>query len=319
MDSINLSIVERRLRPWYKKWTKGDGRVGRPPTNPVGLVLSLLIELVRGWSRPDLVAFLEGHEEWVRFLGFQTTPDGSTWSKLLDRVPQAAIDQLLADLVQDLTQKGFLRPTTVAADGSFLPGCPWDPEARWGYVRRDEERFLPAGLFCLKDGKVLGYGYRVHVLVDANVGLPLAIHLTPANHNDAAEFPSVYEASLASVDWTRIRHFAGDKGYDTTGVRATIARWDTDPVIPAANTPDALPNGGFTGRRAQAYRKRTSVERFFSMLKGFFQLLRWGIVGLERVRKWVTLAALACLLVGWANHQAGRPVHSIPAFVRSLA
>lgn len=55
------------------------------------------------------------------------------------------------------------------------------------------------------------------------------------------------------------------------------------------------------------------------MLKGFFQLRRWSIVGLERVRKWVALAALACLIVGWANHQAGRPVHSVPAFVRSLA
>lgn len=253
VDSINLSIVERAVRPYYRKWRRRDGHAGRPPANPVGLVLSPLIELGQGWSRPDLVAFLQSHEEWVRLLGFEKTPDESTWSKLLDRVPQSALDQLRADLVRDLTRKGFLRPTTVAADGSFLPGCPWDPDARWGYVRRDEERALSAGLFSIKDGKVLGYGYRVHVLVDATIGLPLAVHLTSVNHNDAAEFPHVYEASLDAVDWTRTRYFAAAKGYDTTGVRTTLARWDPDPVIRPPTRPTRCP----TAASPDDARKRT--------------------------------------------------------------
>lgn len=318
INAINLSIVERALRPHYKKWEKGDHRVGRPPHNPVALVLALLIELVRGWSRDDLVDFLAKHEEWRRWLGLKKTPDATVWSKLLDRIGQATLDQLLADLVRDLKKNGFLFLRTIAGDSSFIPACGWDPDAAWGYVRKDEPRALTYGRYHEEDGKILGYGYRLHLLVDATREAPIAAHVTPANSNDGKEFPTLFQAGARVLDWNHARWLALDAGYDSTEVRAILHPFDVEAVIAPANLPKRVRHGGFTGQRANAYDKRTSVERFFAMLKSFFGLHRWGITGLTHARKWVTLALLTCLIIEWTNHQAGRPVHSVKAFTRSL-
>lgn len=317
-DAINLSIVERHLRPHYKKWEKGDHCVGRPPHNPVGLVLALMIELVKGWSREDLVDFLAKHAEWRRWLGLKKTPDHTVWSKLLDRIPQSALDALWIDLVRELKDNGFLKLNNIAGDSSFIAACGWDPDARWGYVRRDEHRSLTVGRFTAKDGKVLGYGYRLHLLVDTHHEAPLVATVTRANALDAKEFPTLFQRSKAILDWNRVRWLGLDAGYDQTRVRQVLDPYEVEAVIAPANLPKGVPHGGFTGHRAHAYAKRTAVERFFSMLKSFFGLHHWGIVGIDRVRKWITLAVLTCLIIEWANHKARRPVHSVKAFARSL-
>ena len=318
LDAINLSILERALRPHYKKWEKGDHHVGRPPHNPVGLVLALTIELVRGWSRTDLVDFLDKHPEWRRWLNLKTTPDETVWSKLLDRIGQETLDRLLADLVKDLKTKGFLFLHTLAGDSTFVAACGWDPDARWGYVRRDEPRDLMVGRYHEEDGKILGYGYRLHLLVDAKREAPIAATVTRANVLDAKEFPTLFQKAKNVVNWDHVRWLALDAGFDQTDVRTVLHPYDVEAVIAPANLPKRVRRGGFTGARAKAYDKRSSVERFFAMLKSFFGLHRWGIVGLDRVRKWVTLALLTCLITEWSNHQAGRPVHSVKAFARSL-
>ena len=321
LDAINLPVVERLLRPHYVKWERGDGVTGRPPHNPVGLVVAMLIQLVRAWTRERLVEFLEDHPEWVRWLGFESVPDEATWSHLLDRVPQETLDQLLGDLVTDLKRQRFLFLSTLAGDGSFLPACAKDADAQWGYVRAiKKQRALPRGLFIEKpkEGIVVGYGYRIHALVDATAQVPLAVTVTRANVNDAKALPDLVEKASAVVDWNRARFLALDSGYDETPVRELFKPYDVDLVIHPRSLPKGLKYGGFRGARRTAYKKRTGVERFFAVLKSFFDLQRWGIRGLARVGKWVSLAAVAVLVVAWANDQAGRPKGSVKAFVRQL-
>lgn len=317
---VNVSDIETVVRPFYKKWSADDGKPGRPPHNPVGLVLALLIKLLRGWSDDDIVAFLRKHPEWLGFLGLDRgVPCDTIWSKLVERVPEAALDELLARIAKHLVRQGLLWPNTLLADGSFLAACNDDPDATWGYVRRlDKRRALPAGLFLESGKKILGYGYRLHVLAEGKHGLPLAVHVTKANVNDADAWPDLYQASRAGVDWAKTAWFTADKGYDTTGVRKTLRPWSLDAVIPAANTPKGVKAGGFTGRRARVYKKRTGVERYFALFKSFFSLIDRRITGFDRVRKWVKLAAIATLLMAWANHQAGDPVRSVKGFRRRL-
>lgn len=318
IDAIDLSKIERVLRPHYKKWEKGDGKPGRPPINPVGLTLAFLLCLLHEWSLPDLTDFLSKHPEWLRFLKLDHVPNETTWSKLLDRVPQEGMDALLAILVKDLHAKSFLTLRVVAADGSFLPGGHWDKEATWGYVRRKDKRAMPYGCYLEQDGKTLGLGYRLHALVDAETGAPLALHVNLANENDVSQWPALFELSKKSIDWDKVGWFVADKGYDASTVRMSFEKRNVQVVIPAANTPKDLPQGGFTGDRARIYKKRTSVERFFSMFKRFFSLKHWGIVHLSRVRKWAMLAGIAWLLLAWGNHCAGRRTNSLKAFLRSL-
>lgn len=324
IDAINVSPIEHALRPYYKKWEKGDGNPGRPPCDPVGMVLSLLICLIREWNLEDLTSFLDDHEEWRRWLGFEDTPDPTTWSKLLDRVPITCLEELLSGLARDLRDDGLIRLRVAATDGSFLAACSWDDDAEWGYAGRKKDyndRGLPRGKYReSEDGKLIGYGYRIHALVDADSELPVTVHVTRANKNDVSQWPVTFEKSREhdGVDWTRVGFLAGDKAYDSATVRDSFKTYQTRVVAPPANTPKRLAKGGLKGLEAEVYEERTSVERFFAQLKGFFSLRRWGITGLDRVQKWVLLASIACVVVAVVNRTAGRPLHSIKGFVRAL-
>lgn len=320
LHAVDLSKIEHAIRPHYKKWERGDGLPGRPPVNPVALVILLLMSLARSWSRKDTVSFLMKHSEWVRFLDLEGVPDETIWSKLLDRVPQATLDALLADLVKGLVKAGVMRLLVTAADGSFLPGCHWDKEAAWGYVRRKDKRARPRGCFIEnEEGKLLGLGYRVHVVVDADAELPIAVHVMPANLPDITQYATLHKIVEDTVGWNNVGWFTADKGYDAGSVRQAFANRMTRVVIPAANTPRDLKAGGFHGTQARVYKKRTGVERFFSLLKRFLNFDRWGITSLKRVRKWTTLAAIASLLIHTANRALGNKPHSVERFRRSFS
>lgn len=320
LSAIDLVKIERVIRPHYTKWKRGDGVTGRPPVNPVALVVLLLMTLARSWSRKDTVSFLSKHKEWVRFLDLEGVPDETIWSKLLERVPQETLDALLRDLVRDLVKKRVLKLLVTAADGSFLPACHWDKEADWGYVRRKDKRAHPRGRFLEnEEGKLLGLGYRVHVVVDADAELPMAVHVMPANLPDVTQYATLHRIVENTVGWNNVGWFTADKGYDAGNVRMAFANRTTRVVIPAANTPRDLKAGGFHGVQARVYKKRTGVERFFSLLKRFLSFDRWGITGLERVRKWTTLAAIASILIQLANRALGNRPRSVEQFLRALA
>lgn len=323
VHTLNVSEAHDVLRPHYKKWERGDGNPGRPPHDPAGMVQAMLIMGIKEWGREDFRGFLANHPEWLHFLGFDRIPCESSWSKLLDRVPVDALEALLSRIVQRLVDDGFFKLHVAAVDGSFLPGCPWDPDAAWGYVcsrTRWEERQtpLPYGSYRVGDDVVLGYGYRVHVLVDTGKELPVTVHVTRANENDVGAWPALYDKSKAAVPWDRVGYLVGDRAYDAGSVRACFKHRDVTVVTPAANTPKDVPSPGLAARLKEVYRERDAVERFFSMLKGFFSLFHWGVVGFDRVRKWTVLACLACVVVGYANHRAGRPVKSVKAFARMV-
>lgn len=331
IDTIKLAPIEDALRPHYTKWEPDDGEPGRPPVNPVGLILSMVLQQLREETRKDLQAFLMNHEEWRRWLGFESVPAHSTWSKLLDRIPREVLEAVFTGIVQDLRDEGLIREGTMAVDGSFLAAGHWDADAAWGYARPSDDRAMPYGRYkaFTEEGEevplaacrneettVLGYGYRLHAVVDTRSELPVAVHVTRANENDVGTWPALFEKSKPAVVWPRVRYLVGDRAYDSATVRGSFRAYETRVVAPAANTPDDLPDRGLSEDLEGVYARRGAVERFFSRLKGFASLARWGIMGLERVRKWVLLACIGVLLAGWANHVHGRDVGSIPQFVR---
>ncbi|MGH2670699.1 MAG: transposase, partial [bacterium] len=245
INAINLSVIEHALKPHYKKWEEGDHQPGRTPCNPVGMVLALIIMLVKGWFRPDLTDFLAKHPEWLHFLHFEHVPDESTWSKLLNRVPLATLETILSGIVRDLTRKGFLRFSVAGADSTFVAACHWDADARWGYVRPEEHRSLPQGRFVEKDGKTLGFGYRVHVVADADAGLAVSVLVTPANVNDSVAWPALFRESRAATPWERVGHFVADKGFDAVSVRASMRVFPVRVLIPPQRLSGRVAWGGF--------------------------------------------------------------------------
>ena len=82
-----------------------------------------------------------------------------------------------------------------------------DPEARWGVKHSPRA----------KDGDTeYFFGYKVHMVVCATYGLPLAQVVTPGNRGDTTMLPAVMErAGSLYGDWWRPQVVVADRGYDS--------------------------------------------------------------------------------------------------------
>lgn len=122
-----------------------------------------------------------------------------------------------------------------------------------------------AGVGKTKKGK----GTKWMLLVNG-AGTPLGAHLDSASPNET----KLLEQTIAAVQVSRT-HRAGrprskpdrlvlDRGYDSNGLRARLAKRGIEPIIPAQkNHPNATHQDG---RKLRRYRRRWIVERTFAWL-----------------------------------------------------
>jgi len=101
-----------------------------------------------------------------------------------------------------------------------------DPDARWGFKKKDEP-FL---------------GYKAHVACDAT-GIATAARVTPGNESELPQaLPMVEELEERGM---KPLCFAADKGYDDSGLRATLARDGIRAYIPSRQDLKRLEEEGF--------------------------------------------------------------------------
>ena len=97
-----------------------------------------------------------------------------------------------------------------------------DPDAAWG-VRHSAR--------AKKDGTDFFFGYKLHVLADANHGLPLSYTLTPGNRNDSPELPGVVRKAQGQYPWMRMACLLADRGYDSQANHKFLVGKRITPVI----------------------------------------------------------------------------------------
>lgn len=130
-----------------------------------------------------------------------------------------------------------------------------------------------------------GFTTKIHVVVDAQQGLPTRLCLTAGQTHDG----QVADCPLHGLKPRTI--VLGDKAYDANRVRALIEDQGATPNIPAKSNRNWKPC--FSKR---LYRYRNLIERFFSKLKHFRRVAtRYGklasnflaMVQLASVRLWL--------------------------------
>jgi transposase len=127
------------------------------------------------------------------------------------------------------------------------------------------------------------FGYKLHVLADADYELPIATNLTTASINDVKVAPRV----LANARYTYSRfhpdYIICDAGYSSKKLR-TMIRWQyrAQPIIKVNRTHKKalFPE---TDEWRAIYSKRTSVERLFARLKGHRRLNNITVRGIRKV------------------------------------
>ena len=172
----------------------------------------------------------------------------------------------------------------------------WDGDDDDHYVDRNSPD--PDARFGRKTPKKGFYGYKSHVVQDADSELILQILTTPGNVPDGVVLPTLAQPQA--------KELTGDKAYDSKANRSHLAALGV-----ASGLYPRLPR---PGRPRKSWRERPQIERKFAECKQFHGLSRaryWGLAKVTiqtlmvalvvNLKRWVTLLRLRSPAFSWAN------------------
>ena len=208
LDGLDLSALAEHMT-----WHRRNGRPGYPArvmlrAYAASFVLDLdstnaLIRLLRRDAAIRAVCGFEGEalpcrrtfNLFVRWL--------SLHPELVDGMQAALIDRLREHL-HDLGRMVAIDSTNVRTHANHRRDS--DPEAGWGVKHSPRTRKGDTEYF---------YGYKVHMVADANHELPLAMVVTPGNRNDTLLLPAVMDRAAGMYPWWGPGVAIADRGYDS--------------------------------------------------------------------------------------------------------
>jgi IS5 family transposase len=299
LRSLNLDDIEDVVSEAYHK----EG-AGRPPRKPIGIFKALVVKRVkqissdrelyrRLWNDPDLREVCDIEEEQKPYHPSQLT-------RFRDRVGVERLEKILNTLVEELIERKLIVGKKVVFDATFVKAFSRrdphdnsrgasDPEARVG-----------------RSGKTYELGYKLHVAVDAESELPLAIIAAPANDNEKKHAPILFEKALRATR-KRMKLLVADSQYSCQGQREQASNSGVRAVIPYPTNQRKRQKGllrvdryfrthGPTSEK-RLYRLRSSIERVNSRLKEQLCLETHKVRSLRRI----TIHSLLCLIAMLLN------------------
>src|SRR3990172_2008204 len=173
---------------------KIDG--GRPHTDELIVVRSMLLQSWYGLSDPELEFQCHDRLSFRNFLGFpENIPDFSTIWKARERLLKSGVEpQIWSELQRQLNQKGYTIKKGVIQDATFI-------EAELGrkrhykekkaekdgekiqYTEKQQQHIDKDGSFSIKHGQV-HFGYKNHTKLDVGHTLIRAYEVTTASLHD---------------------------------------------------------------------------------------------------------------------------------------
>ena len=168
----------------------------------------------------------------------KAVPPASVYSRLLAKLyaMRPLIDEMFHELLDTVAAllPEFGRDLAVDAKAIQTHG-PKDPDAAWGA----KKTYLTAGANGKSNKHTKWwFGYKLHLVVDANYELPVAFEVTKANVAETTRLmPMVEELKQRHPDLhARAQSAAADKGYDDGKNKAAL--YDEHATIPLIDTRD---------------------------------------------------------------------------------
>jgi IS5 family transposase len=143
----------------------------------------------------------------------------------------------------------------------------------------------PDARFGRKTPKKGFYGYKSHVVQDADSELIVQVLTTPGNVPDGVVLPTLAQPQA--------KELTGDKAYDSRANRSHLATLGVASGL--------HPRRPRPGRPRKSWRERPKVERKFAECKQFHGLSRARYWGLARVTIQTLMVALAVNLKRWVT------------------
>jgi transposase len=308
--SLDFGWVERILSSKYK-------RKRRPPHPPLAMFKALIYQRLKqipSWRK--LSSTLKADPDLTAQLGFQKSPCFDSLSEFAILIGDETLTELFYGFVERVREQfPDFGMNVVAVDATLVRGYTkprprrerkTDPDAAWG-VSGD------------KFGKPLYvYGYKLHVMSDADYELPLAFSVSSANQAEITHFRGQLAELLSRG--TKPRILLADAGYDSKLNKRLCIKQGISPVI--ARNPrrsrhnrsrfdSILPIQPGTDLWTNQYRKRSEAERLFSRLKLELGLLHLKRRTLPRVKFHFAMCLITMLVIALASFSSGRPELSL--------
>ena len=226
IDDINLLEA---LKPPPAK----HGRTGRPPF-PVRAMW-------RGWLckyllnipyNVVLIEYLESDRRLREVCGFDdTVPAAPTWSRFHSRLSefQSMVDDILdilttklKELLPGLGESVAIDSTSVESFANPNRKHVRDHDAKWGVKHSAKAK---------EDGTEYFFGYKMHMVADADYGIPLAFRVTPGSTNDSTMLPGVMDKARDRLPWLDPKYLIADRGYDSEKNHRYSVEQGTVPII----------------------------------------------------------------------------------------
>lgn len=298
-DNLDLSCI----RPIRRRYS-----LNGKPHDPRAMFRALLLKEIRQISsRRKLANFLRHDEFWLRKCGFDSPPHHDCFSKFIQRVRADAVEQVFNELVKQIGEIKDIGKI-VAIDSTLIKGYAryWknkkcsDPDAAWGIT--------------IKDGRQEWvFGYKAHIVADAELELPLGFEVTPANVYDSTRYQPLL---MNLMKWgVKPKIIIADKGYDSKSNYSFTREHEVVPII-AMNPRNLkeekerdfeadLPIKRNSDGWKELYKKRGAVERINSRLKEELCLKAVKVRTLDRVRVHVSFSLIAMLAVAQVAIKSG--------------
>lgn len=167
--------------------------------------------------------------------GDRAIPPAWVWTRFIGKLlrHRALIDAMFDALVERLAGElpGFGRD--LAIDGKAIGA--WsakDPEASAGFKNYEGEDEQGNPVQQLQKW----FGYKLHLVIDANYELPVAFELSGAKEAESPRLLPLIEGLIAKHPELEIATLAADRGYDDGADKATLH--DDHDIVPLIDTRD---------------------------------------------------------------------------------
>jgi hypothetical protein len=230
----------------------------------------------------------------------------SVISRFTKRVGSKRIREIIEEKIIRLLKRSKVDAVDVVMDPSFVKA--------WSIRHHDNSKvgFSDPEARVGRNGRGYDLGYKLHLSLDPERILPLAVMVAPANDNEKKHAPSLLERTKDVLNraGVRLRRLIGDSQYSSRKVRGLV----DESVIPYTNNQRGVGvlrvDGWFRTHGPEElralYRKRPMVESAFSFLKTQYGLAVNKVRRLANVSVYALLSVLCHVLVREAAGNMGR-------------
>lgn len=249
-------------------WGKGRGRRGYAPSS---LFMAMLFMVLKGIdSTLALVKFLRINPEWLTVLKLKRHDEGeerymvphrTTFGRLAKRIGVERTLEVFLSMVAMLMREGIIKARRISIDASIIRA--WFKDCRKrkdeGHLKRcrhEKSRDKDASWGYDSYRKLFIYGYKIHIAMDTDTGLPMAVTVTAAGYGENRCMP--WFVSVLRRLGCIVEKVFLDMAYDALNTRLLIVKvLKAIPFIP-------LNVKSCRGRtRKEKYRRKKKLVRKF--------------------------------------------------------